>query len=222
MKRIILSLALAALAASSPLFAQADFRSAASGIWTDSKIWEENEAGVWLQPVDGIYPGERHNRNVDVTVNDGSTVTIGKDQVVHINSLSVLGGKVIIEGMLIIGPTSDDPSEPATDTNSGTADPVVITDNGAPQLLQNVPNPLSPQFGYETAIKFFLDKQYTSARLAIYDQLGHLVQSLFQESNPSEGWHTVNARLDRIQTGSYPLVLQLPNSILRRMVMVIR
>ncbi|MFI5262874.1 MAG: hypothetical protein ACHQM6_00005, partial [Candidatus Kapaibacterium sp.] len=163
---------------------------------------------------------------VDVTVNDGSSVTIGKDQVVHINSLSVLGGKVIVEGMLIIGPTSDDPSDPVADTDQTTtdpiSDPIIITDNGGPQLLQNVPNPLAPQFGYETTIKFYIDKQYTNARLAIYDQLGHIVQSVYQESNPTEGWHTIRARLDRIQTGSYPLVLELPNSILRRMIMVIR
>jgi hypothetical protein len=228
MKRIIFSLALAALAASSPLFAQTqfDFRSTSSGIWTDSKIWEKNEAGIWLKPVDGIYPGERHNRDVDVTVDDGSTVTIGKDQVVHINSLSVLGGRVVVEGMLIIGPTSDDPNEIGTDPNQNANDPIaapiIISDNLAPQLLQNVPNPLAPQFGYETTIKFFLDKQYTNARLAIYDQLGHVVLNVYQESNPSEGWHTVKARLDRIQTGSYPLVLELPNSILRRMIMVIR
>ncbi len=228
MKRIIFSLALAALAAASPVFAQTqtDFRSISSGIWTNSEVWEKNEAGIWLTPVDGIYPGESHNRNADVTVGDGSTVTISKDQVVHINSLSVLGGRVVVEGMLIIGPTTDDPSDPVTDPpanpNDPNTTPAIVSDNGGPQLLQNIPNPLAPQFGYETTIKFYLDKQSANARITIYDQLGHVVQNVYQESNPVEGWHTVKARLDRIQSGTYPLVLELPNAILRRMIMVIR
>ena len=227
MKRIIFSLALLAMAASSPLFAQTetDFRSTSSGVWSDSRIWEKNEAGVWLKPLDGIYPGERHNQDVDVTVGDGSTVTIGKDQVVHVNSLSIFNGKVIVEGMLIVGPVENDPNDPVTDhpsTPNNPVTPAIISDNNGPQLLQNVPNPLAPQFGYETTIKFYLDKQYANARVTIYDQLGHIVQNVFSESNPSEGWHTVKVRLDRIQTGTYPLVLELPNTILRRMIMVIR
>jgi hypothetical protein len=225
MKRIIFSLALTAMAASSPLFSQSltEFRSTSSGVWTDSRIWEENEAGVWLKPIDGVFPGERHNRDVDVTVEGGGTVTIGKDQVVHINSLSIFNGKVVVEGMLVVGPTGDDPNDPVTDSSSNpNTTTVIISDNSGPQLLQNVPNPLAPQFGYETTIKFYLDKQYANARLTIFDQLGHLMQNVYEESNPTVGWHTVKVRLDRIQTGTYPFVLELPNTILRRMIMVIR
>ncbi len=228
MKRIIFSLALAALAASSPVFSQTpiDFRSAASGVWTDSQIWEKNEAGVWLTPVDGIYPGERHNRDADVTVSDGSTVTIGKDQVVQINSLSVLGGKVVVEGMLIIGPVTNDPNDPTSDPISISEDPItppaIIGDNPGPQLLQNMPNPLAPQFGYETTIKFYLDKAYSNARITIFDQLAHVVREVYNETAPAEGWHTIKVQLDRIQAGSYPMILELPNTVLHRMITVLR
>jgi hypothetical protein len=229
MKRIILSFALAAMAASSPLFAQTqtDFRSAGSGIWTDSQIWEKNEAGVWLKPMNGAYPGERHNRDVDVTVADGSTVTIGRDQIVHVNSLSVFSGRVVVEGMLIVGPTKNDPEDPIADdpfiSDTIPANPIIVSDNmSGPQLLQNVPNPLAPQFGYETTIKFYLDKQYASARLSIYDQLAHVVRKVFDEQNPSEGWHTARVRLDGIQSGTYPMILELPSNVLRRMVTVLR
>ncbi len=223
MKRIIFCLTAIAVMAASPLFAQADFRSASSGVWTDSQNWEENESGVWLQPASGIYPGERHNRDANVTINDGSTLTVGKDEVVQINSLSIFDGRVVVEGTLIVGPSVNDPSDQATDSVvTPNTDPIIITDNGSPLLLQNVPNPLAPQFGYETTIKFFLDKQYPNARLTIYDQLGHIVQEVYQEQNPSIGWHTIRARLDHIQSGTYPLLLELPGNILRRMVTVLR
>lgn len=226
MKRIILSFALAAMAASSPLFAQTqtDFRSSGSGIWTDSQIWEKNEAGVWLKPMSGVYPGERHNQDVDVVVGDGSTITIGRDQIVHINSLSIFSGRVVVEGMLIVGPTKNDPiADDPLNSDTITANPIIVSDNiSGPQLLQNVPNPLAPQFGYETTIKFYLDKPYVSARLSIYDQLAHVVRKVFDEQNPSEGWHTARVRLDGIQSGTYPMVLELPSNVLRRMVTVLR
>lgn len=223
MKRIIIFLALAAASSSLSAQTQPDFRSVGNGIWSDSKIWENNEAGVWLKPASGIYPGERHNREANVMVGDGSTVTIGKDEVIRINSLSINGGRVVVEGTLIIGPVSDDPEDPhiiASDTlipNPST--PIVEV---KPQLLQNVPNPLAPQFGYETTIKFYLDKQYSNARVTVFDQLAHIIRKVFDEQNPSTGWHTVKVRLDGIQSGTYPLVLELPDAILRRMIMVLR
>lgn len=234
MKRIAIFLALGAILSASPLFAQtpSPFRSVTDGIWTDSHIWEKNESGVWLKPVEGMYPGERHNRNVDVTINDGSTVTIGVNEVVQINSLCILNGRVVVEGTLIVGPSKDDPTDPVTGdegntdpivTKNDSADPVIITDNTLiPQLMQNVPNPLAPQFGYETTIKFYLDKPYSHVRLAIYDQLSHMIKSVFDEQNPATGWHTIRVRLDGIQSGSYPMVLELPNTVLRKMITVLR
>ena len=228
MKHIILFFALVATAYSSPLLAQTqtNFRSVGNGIWSDSQIWEENEAGVWLKPVNGIYPGERHNRDVDVTVADGSTITIGKDEIVQINSLSIFDSRLVVEGTLIVGPSNNDPNDPEIDNPSISdplnTNPVILSDDMGPQLLQNVPNPLAPQFGYETTIKFYLDKQYAHVRIGIYDQLAHLVRGVFDELNPSEGWHTIVVRLDGIQSGTYPLVLELPNTILRRMIMVLR
>jgi len=227
MKRTIIFFALAAMAALSPLFAQtqSEFRSASSGMWTDSRIWEKNEAGVWLKPVSGDFPGERHDRNTNVTVDDGSTVTIGKDQVVQINSLAVMNGRVVVEGMLIIGPVANDPYDPVSDPISISENPItppVTGDNPGPQLLQNMPNPLAPQFGYETTIKFYLDKAYSNARIRIFDQLAHVVKEVYNESSPTEGWHTVKVQLDRIQAGSYPMVLELPSTVLHRMITVLR
>ncbi|MDP4219931.1 MAG: hypothetical protein Q8896_05790, partial [Bacteroidota bacterium] len=198
-----------------------------SGIWTDSDIWEKNEADVWLKPVEGIYPGEKSNRNVDVTISEGAAVTIGQNDVVRINSLSVINGRLTVEGALIVGPAEDEQesslaqNEPNSEASA--PDPIVNERNtGVPQLLQNVPNPLAPQFGYETTIKFYLDRSYPGVRLAVYDLLGHVIQQIYSESNPSEGWHTVKVRIEDLQSGSYPLVLELPNVVLRKMITVLR
>jgi hypothetical protein len=124
---------------------------------------------------------------------------------------------------LIVGPVTNDTEDPNT---TGSDSLIQVSSNtiagDSPQLLQNVPNPLAPQFGYETTIKFYLDRQYSNARITIYDQLGHIASLIFNEQNPYEGWHTVKVRLDEIQSGTYPLVLELPNVILRRMIMVLR
>ena len=166
--------------------AQVDFRSIGDGLWNDSQIWEKNEAGVWLKPVDGIYPGERHNRDANVIIGEGSTITIGKDEIVNINSLYINCGRVVVEGTLIIGAGTNDPEDPNTSLGDtliqNPSNPIA---GNAPQLLQNVPNPLAPQFGYETTIKFYLDKQYSHARVSIFDQLAHIVRNVFDEQNPS-------------------------------------
>ncbi len=226
MKRILIFLAFAAITVSSSLFAQTqiNFRSAGNGLWSDSQIWEKNEAGIWLKPVDGIYPGERRNRDANVTVGNGSTITVGKDEVVNINSLCINGGRVVVEGTLIIGPTINDPTDPNDIPNidSVIQAPIDPIAGDAPQLLQNVPNPVAPQFGYETTIKFYLDKQYLNARVTVFDQLAHIVRNVFDGQNASSGWHAVKVRLDGIQSGTYLLVLELPNTILRRMIMVLR
>src|SRR5436305_14614406 len=106
----LIILAFAALLAL-PLRAQVvDFEATTSGLWSDSRIWEKNESGVWLAPVDNTYPGDATDHAVNVTVSEGKSVVVGKDQIVQINSLSVLGGKVTIEGVLVIGSMPNDPS----------------------------------------------------------------------------------------------------------------
>jgi len=227
MRRTIISLALAALAIASPVFAQSqnDFRSAGSGLWSDSQIWEKNDGGIWLKPGGNSYPGDSHNRQVDVTVGDGSSVMIAKDEVVEINSLGIIDGRLLVEGTLIVGPAQNDPENPvisSTVNSQITQNPVTPIAGDSPQLLQNVPNPLAPQFGYETTIKFYIDQQYSNATLTIYDQLGHIIQRVFQEENPEIGWHEIRVRLDRISSGTYPLLLELPNNILRRMITVLK
>ncbi|MEI8134902.1 MAG: hypothetical protein WCH46_07455 [bacterium] len=224
MKRIFIALASMALAACSSLFAQTDFRSASGGVWSDPAIWEKNEAGVWLKPDTKIFPGDSHDRDVNVTIDDGSLVTVTRDQVVHVNSLSIINGRIDVDGLLIIGPYGDEAQDPE---NSGNDNPIIETPisdfrTGTPQLLQNVPNPLAPQYGYETTIRFFLDREYSHARLVIYDQLGHAVKIVFDESNPQTGWHQIKLRLDQLQSGTFPVVLELPNATLRRMLTVVK
>jgi hypothetical protein len=224
MRRHIFFLAFLA-ALTSPLFSQTttNFQSAESGIWSDPAIWEKNESGIWLKPAGNIYPGDSHDRNANVTIGDGSTVMVGKDQVVQINSLSIINGRVDVEGTLIVGPAQNDPDEPNTNASpSEDQSPITSIITDAPQLLQNMPNPLAAQFGYETTIQFYLDQSYSSVRVTIYDQLAHVIQKVYEETNPSLGWHQLKVRLDRLQSGSYPLLLELPNTILRRMVTVLR
>jgi len=158
-------------------------------------------------------------------VGEGNTVRIGRDQVVEINSLGVTDGRLLVEGTLIVGSGLNDPEN--TDIPPGGNSSISLHQSNpiigdGPALMQNVPNPLAPQFGYETLVKFYIDRQYSHAALTIYDQLGHIIQRVYQEENPEIGWHEMRFRLDRIQSGTYPLLLELPNNILRRMITVIR
>src|ERR1051325_3207308 len=99
MKAIIIIFAFLATSISSSLFAQiTNFQTTGSGLWTNSQIWEEkNESGVWLKPPGNSYPGDAHDHGADVTINDGSVVAVGKDDVVQINSLSILNGRILVE-----------------------------------------------------------------------------------------------------------------------------
>jgi hypothetical protein len=223
MKRIIFFFAFAATTAASSLFAQSDFRSAGSGIWTNSQNWEENENGIWLKPINGIYPGERHNRDANVTITDDNTMTIGIDEVIQVHSMCIMNGTVLIEGTLILSPATDDPGDiQASFPDSITIQNSKPTTSDNPQLLQNIPNPLAPQCGYQTMINFYLDKQYSNVHLAIYDQLGHVIQKIFDEQTPAQGWHTFAVNLDGIMSGSYLLILELPNTVLQRMITILR
>jgi hypothetical protein len=224
MKRILTSFVVMALAAASTLFAQnqTDFRAASSGTWTNSGIWEKNQDGIWLKPIADSYPGDSHDRNVNVTIDDQNNIEIGEDETVHINSLSVFDGRLLVKGMLIVGPGQDDQENPEGNSTPAIQSTVTPSENGIPQLEQNVPNPLAPQFGYETTIRFYLDRQYGNVLLTLYDQLGHLVQKVYQEENPSSGWHEIRVRLDNVSSGTYPLLLELPNNVLRRMITVVK
>jgi len=221
--RLITLIGFIAIAALSPLFAQmTNFQSAASGVWSDSRIWEKNESGVWLKPTGNSYPGDAQDRVTNVTISDGSNIIVPKDEVVEISSLSILDGKVVVEGILIIDSEVNDPGVENGSSSSGSSAQQSLTGGDAPQLLQNVPNPLAPQFGYETTVRFYLDKEYSSARVTVYDQLGNAVQNVFQGSNPSVGWHEIKIRLDRLQSGTYPLVLELPNAVLHKLITVMK
>jgi hypothetical protein len=223
MKRNFIAIAVLALAASSPLFAQSQiaFRAAASGTWTASTTWEKNDNGVWLKPIAESYPGDITDQNVNVMIGNGTAVTIGRDEVVHINSLSVSDGGLLVLGTLIVGPAENDP-QAAPSAVTPVTPAADQTPNSFPQLMQNVPNPLAPQFGFETTIRFYIDREYSSMKLTIYDDLAHVVQQLDNETNPTVGWHEITVRLDKIQSGTYPLVLELPNTILRKMITVVR
>src|SRR5205807_7713039 len=85
--RFLLFLSLAAAFAVSRSFAQPllSFQSAASGEWTDSRNWEKNDGGIWLKST--AYPGDQYDKTADVAVRDGSSISVGKDEVVRINSL---------------------------------------------------------------------------------------------------------------------------------------
>jgi hypothetical protein len=224
MKRISFFIATLAIAASSSLLAQnqTDFRAASSGTWTNSGIWEKNQDGIWLKPIADSYPGDSHDHNVNVTIDDQNTIEIGEDETVHINSLSVFDGRLLVKGMLIVGPGEDDQENPVGNSAPAIQSAVTPADNGIPQLEQNVPNPLAPQFGYETTIRFYLDRQYGNISLTLYDQLGHVVQKVYQEENPASGWHEIRVRLDNVPSGAYPLLLELPNNVLRRMITVVK
>ena len=219
MRSIIFSLAILAIVFSSSLFAQraSEYRSTSSGIWSDYKIWENDLSGVWLVPSEGVYPGESHNRKANVVVSDGSTVTIDSNDVVQISSLAILQGEVIVNGTLIIGDAINDPDEPSFALL--VKEPI---SSDEPQLQQNFPNPLSPQSGYETTIRFYLDGDNTHARVAIYDQLSHLIILAYEEQLPIRGWHSVKVRLDGVRSGTYPVLLELPNKVIQKMISVLR
>jgi len=207
------------------------FRSVSSGAWSDNSNWQIAENGVWLPALKDEFPGEPHNREVNVCIDEGSALVIRKGDVVHINSLYVTKGNLVVLGDLIIGdaknaPNGDMPIEVNENTNDETATldapptPAVSVTN--PILLQNVPNPAVLGVTDQTTFKFYLDKPYAYARLTVFDQLGHKVIDLYDENNVQDGWRTVTLRTTHLQSGSYPVFLELPGQVLRCLMTVVK
>jgi hypothetical protein len=231
-------IALATLAAFLPvsLYAQSEFRAVGSGKWTDSRNWQIESGGIWLQPPDGVYPGESHHQNVDVIVSDGSTVTVTDGQNIHVGSLTIAEGRVDVKGVLVIGPTKDNPENTVTIIPSNGGIGIVSTTlNDAPptspsvpdpmgelQLLQNNPNPVSMSTGDWTAFNFFIDRDYSLVRLSIFDEMGVELQRIYEDYHPAIGWKNIKINTRTLQSGSYPTILQADNAVLRRSLTIIR
>jgi hypothetical protein len=222
--------ALLALVLSVNAFAQESkvFRASGSGSWSDNANWEVADHGIWLPAADNQFPGEEHNREVTVRIDDGNALVIKKGDVVHINSLYVAKGNLVVLGDLVIGDAKNEGVEEnpiGTDGNTdepGTLDapstPVAAT---SPVLLQNVPNPV--MLGADqTTFKFYLDKPYEFARLTVFDELGHEVMKIYDENSVQEGWRTVTMRIGRLQSGSYPVFLELPGKVMRCLMTVVK
>ncbi|HYM20341.1 MAG TPA: hypothetical protein VEW28_04975 [Candidatus Kapabacteria bacterium] len=218
------------------VIAQSEFRSVASGPWTDSRNWEIQNDGIWLQPPEGVFPGESHHRDVDVIVGDNSTVTVGEGQSVEVNSLTIMQGRVEVNGMLIVGPTKDDPGNSvAIISGNGGLGISAASINDAPtprpsagnilagiQFPQNIPNPVSFATGDQTTFTFYIDEDYSLARLSIYDEMGVEIQRIYEDYHPSVGWKSVKINTRNLQSGSYPVILQAGNTVLRRSLTIIR
>lgn len=227
-------LALLALALCANGFAQETkvFRSAASGAWNDNTNWLVAENGVWLPALKDEFPGESHNREVNVRIEEGDALVIRKGDVVHINSLYVAKGNLVVLGDLIIGDAKNaqkDDGSPIEINNNESGGNETTLDAPAPSvvvtnpiLLQNVPNPAVLGVTDQTTFKFFLDKPYAYARLTVFDQLGHQVVALYDENNVQDGWRSVTLRTTRLQSGSYPVFLELPGQVLRCLMTVVK
>ena len=229
-------IALLVLALGVTAFAQETkmFRSVSSGAWSDNSNWQIAENGVWLPALKDEFPGELHNREVNVRIEEGDALVIKRGDVVHINSLYVAKGNLVVLGDLIIGdaknaPNDDDSSPIGNNNNEGsdeqatldaTPTPAVSVTN--PILLQNVPNPAVLGVTDQTTFKFFLDKPYAYARLTVFDQLGQKVVDLYDENNVQDGWRSVTLRTTRLQSGSYPVFLELPGQVLRCLMTVVK
>lgn len=233
-RHICLLVVVAFLGAGS-LHAQTGFRAAGNGDWTDSHNWEVENNGIWLKPPDGVFPGESHNRDVDVIIDSNVTLIIANGPEIRINSLVMNTGKLVIVGNVVVGPTSDDPNNhilitPAGGT-LGLSEGAAVADSALPispsaelalQLDQNVPNPVSYMTGDWTTIKFYIDRSYANVRLSLYDQMGSELKRLYEAVEPTVGWISVRINVHELQSGSYPIVLLAGNSILRRSLTVIR
>jgi hypothetical protein len=231
-KTSIYIFALSALVFGASAFAQSSsnqkvFKAVSSGLWSDPKNWQAFNGTVSLPTSDVVFPGEEHNQEVNVRIDDGNALVIKRGDVVHINSLSVGRGNLVVFGDLIIGDSKDaiDPeNNNGGNSNNGTTlsstDPV--PSSLGLELDQNVPNPVSLGLSSQTTFKFYLDQQYSYARLHIYDELGNKYMTIFDERDPSEGWKSVALNINNMPSGSYPVFLEVPGKVIRRMMTVIR
>lgn len=199
-------------------FGQTEFRSTGSGVWNDNQNWQQTQSGIWQQAATGIFPGEAHNRVVNVTIDDSSTIIIPEGKEVHIKSLNILKGRLIVNGILVVGDDDNDTEEP----NTPTLDAAPAPSMPGIQLLQNSPNPVMMAQTNVTTFTFYLDAIYPMVRLTVYDEMGREVMRLFDQSNPTSGWTNLKVITDDLQTGSYQVVLQAGNTMLHRTMTIIR
>ena len=119
MKTLRLTIILSLVAATSvSSFAQTKnvFRAHGKGLWTDPAVWEVYNGSQWLPALAGEFPGESHNRDVNVVIADGSTIILGEmENALEINSLVVGNANLMIRGNLVVGPTKNVPREPRLD-----------------------------------------------------------------------------------------------------------
>jgi hypothetical protein len=204
------------------------FKAVSSGLWSDPKNWQAYNGSVELPTNDGAYPGEEHNREVNVRIDDGNALVIKRGDVVHINSLAVGRGNLVVFGDLIIG-DGKDVSDPENNNNTGNSDNGTTLSATDPvptglglELDQNVPNPVSLGITSQTTFKFYLDQQYSYARLHIYDELGNEYKTIYDERDPSQGWKSTTLNINNMPSGSYPVFLEVPGKVIRRMMTVIK
>jgi hypothetical protein len=199
-------------------FGQTEFRSTASGVWNDNQNWQQTQSGIWQQAPRGVFPGEAHNRVVSVTIDDSSTIIIPEGKEVHIKSLNILKGRLIVNGILVVGDDENDGQDP----NQAALDVSTTPSTPGLQLLQNSPNPVMMAQTNVTTFTFYLDAVYPLVRLTVYDEMGREVMRLFDQSNPASGWTNLKVLTEDLQSGSYQVVLQAGNTMLHRTMTVIR
>jgi hypothetical protein len=219
-KRLILGFAAVTfMSLVSPLIAQTNettFRSTGSGLWTSSENWKYNASGIWLAPSDNAVPGDNRNTRVDVIIDGGHSLRIPDGEVVHVNSLFVQEGELFVEGTLLVG-------YPGQDDETADVSPSVNERefNSALVLEQNYPNPVMT--GSESTFRFYLDKEYSAVKLVLFDMLGAEIQTLYNASGPSVGWHTASVRVRDLPSGNYPVFLEVPGMpVERRLMTVVR
>jgi hypothetical protein len=201
------------------------FRATGSGLWSDSRNWEMYSGGIWLPAPENVFPGEAHNREVNVRIDDGSALVITKTDVVHINSLVVGRGNIVVFGDLVIGNSKNEPKDVVDVDIPGDIKAADITADKAssqPQLLQNVPNPVFINLSTQTSFRFYLDKPYEFARIHVFDELGNKIATIFDGQGVTEGWRTITMRTTNLASGSYPVFLELPGNVKRVLMTVVK
>lgn len=214
-KRLILGFAAVTfMSLVSPLIAQTNettFRSSGSGLWTSSENWKVNASGIWLAPTDNAFPGDARNRKVHVIIDGGTRLRVPAGETVHVSSVFVQEGELMVEGTLLVG------YEEQADVTPSPRDREFIS---GLVLEQNYPNPVT--YGSpNSTFRFYIDKEYAGARLVLYDMLGIEIQTLYEASGPTVGWHSATVTVRDLPSGSYPVFLQVPGMPMERRLMTV-
>jgi hypothetical protein len=217
-KRLILGFAAVTfMSLVSPLIAQTNettFRSSGSGLWTSSETWKYEASGIWLAPSDHAFPGDHQNRKVNVIIDGGTTVKVPEGETVYVNSLFVQEGALLVEGTLMVGDYDNQTADVSPSGNGREFSSSLV-------LEQNKPNPVV--LGQESTFRFYLDREYAGVKLVLFDMLGSEIQTLYDASSPTVGWHTARVSVRDLPSGNYPVILEVPGMpIERRLMTVVR